>query len=172
MQKIYKNIIFQREYMHLCWKTVKFLNCRDIFCVYLWNHWEFFHSDFFTWKNVKKTIGNVYNILKNIIYSNEKITFNFVKKQKSRISRCFFACIFKTTWNFTISDCFSWKSVKIFMKQSIIVWNKQIFTGKPMHFPIALTNRLCPNPHDGLPLRSESFVHSHLDFKYSTFCEF
>ena len=43
------------------------------------------------------------------------------------------------------------------MKQSIIVWNKQIVTGKPMHFPIALTNRLCPNPHDGLPLRSKSF---------------
>ena len=38
-------------------------------------------------------------------------------------------------------------------RASKILWNKvlfcEIFTGKPMHFPIAVTNRLCPNRRDG-----------------------
>ena len=38
---------------------------------------------------VKETLRSIYNITKNIIFSNEKITFNYVKKENSRISRCF-----------------------------------------------------------------------------------
>ena len=37
------------------------------------------------------------------------------------------------------------------MELIIIVWNKKIFTGKKMHFPIALAIRLCPNRQSGLP---------------------
>ena len=63
--------------MHLCWK--KIFNFERFF-VYIFETTEnFFILIFSRERTSKKTIGNVYNILKNIIYSNEKITLNFVK---------------------------------------------------------------------------------------------
>ena len=85
-----------------------------------------------------------------LFFQMKKITFDFVKQQKSRISRCFYIYL-QNYMEFLNSDLFSRKNVKNSMKQSNIVWNEHIFTGKPMHFFIALTNRLCPNSREELP---------------------
>ena len=124
---------------------VHFLNFRAIFCVYLWNYWEFFLADFFSRKNVKKK-----NYLKHLLYSqkrNAKITFN----KKNPVLPSVFWLYFQNYIEFYNSDCFSWDNVKNSMKKSIFVWYKQIFTDKTNAFPITLTNRRCPNCQDGIP---------------------
>ena len=55
-----------------------------------------------------------------LFFQMKKITFDFVKQQKSRISRCFYIYL-QNYMEFLNSDLFSRKNVKNSMKQSNIV---------------------------------------------------
>ena len=77
--------------MRLCWKKVFFFLISEPSFVYIFDTIENFSILIFSRERTAKNIRKIYNIPRNIFISKEKITFNFVKKNKMTYFQVFFA---------------------------------------------------------------------------------